>query len=224
MSNLTEKLFYRCHLPHWHPERATYFITFRLVGSLPHSVLEAWRKDSVRNHPTKRLQLEHRRKWFRKFESVMHAGGSGPMWLANPEVADMVAESLHYRDEKVFTLDCFCIMPNHVHMVITPLKKGSPTGHATSTLQQTTIPGIMHSLKSYTGLQANKILDRSGPFWEMESFDHWLRTPEHWRHAVRYILENPVHAKLVAKPEDYPWNYCRDGYAWLFGDRNEKGG
>ena len=47
----------------------------------------------------------------------------GPFWLRDPRIADLVAESMHYRDGRVYDLEAFCIIPNHVHIVYTPLPK-----------------------------------------------------------------------------------------------------
>ncbi|CAM2068283.1 Y1-Tnp domain-containing protein [Sulfidibacter corallicola] len=210
MPNLTGKNFYRCHLPHWHPGKVSSFITFRLVGSLPRDVLDTWRKESKPPSESKSQRWQRRRQWFRKFESLLHQGASGPLWLGDSGVAQMIAECLHYRHDRVFFLDCFCIMPNHVHMVINPLiQQGEPS---TSALMWGSIPGIMHSLKSYTAHEANKMLGRTGPFWAKESFDHWLRSLEHWQRAVSYVMENPVRAGLATIPSEYPWSFSRFGY------------
>ena len=51
----------------------------------------------------------------------MHSTRAGPLWLGEPRIAELVREALHYRDGKVYRLDAFCIMPNHVHIVFAPL-------------------------------------------------------------------------------------------------------
>jgi REP-associated tyrosine transposase len=67
----------------------------------------------------------------------------------------------------------------------------------------------MHSLKLYTAREANKVLQRSGTFWEHESFDHYIRNEAEWKRTVKYVLENPVKAGLVRTWQDWPWNYLR---------------
>jgi hypothetical protein len=88
-------------------------------------------------------------------------------------------------------------MPNHVHVLITPLAP---------------VPKIMHSLKGYTAREANLLLDRTGlPFWQRESYDHWVRDGEFER-IRRYIELNPVRAGLVGEACLYPWSSaaCRE--------------
>jgi putative transposase len=71
----------------------------------------------------------------------------------------------------------------------------------------------MHSLKSYTGHEANKILGRTGSFWQHESYDHWVRDDEELARIVAYINANPVKAGLTKYAHEYPWCSAHD--RWL---------
>ena len=113
----------------------------------------------------------------------------------------MVADSLHFRDDKIYTLDAFSIMSNHAHIVITPLAKSEGIFHA--------LPAIMHSLKRYTAYQANLLLGREGEFWQGESYDHVVRDEAEYRRIVTYVLNNPVKAGLVETWEQWRWNFRR---------------
>ncbi|CAM2065378.1 Y1-Tnp domain-containing protein [Sulfidibacter corallicola] len=206
MEKISTKPFYRRHLPHWNPANATYFVTIRLAGSVPKVVLQNYREEMKTQEIPRTERFKRRRTWFRKFESLLHHDPVGPVWLSQPTVAQMVVDCLHYRHGKVYSLDCFCIMPNHLHLIFCPLKSGSGLS---SKVSSPSLPGIMHSLKSYTAHQANKILGREGPFWAQESFDHWLRSPAHWRLAVDYVLDNPVKAGFVEAWQQYPWCFTR---------------
>ena len=65
----------------------------------------------------------------------------------------------------------------------------------------------MQSIKGASAREANKILGISGkPFWQHESYDHLVRTPEEFSRIRRYIEYNPVKAGLAAIPEDYRWS------------------
>jgi putative transposase len=82
-------------------------------------------------------------------------------------------------------------MPNHVHMLIWP--KIAPQR-------------LMKSFKGYTARHANKILRTTGePFWQKESYDHWVRNEEELERIRKYIENNPVRAGLVADAREYPW-------------------
>jgi len=113
----------------------------------------------------------------------------------------LVAEALHYRDGKVYGLDAYCIMPNHVHVVFTPLPEGADSYCAVST--------IMHSLKRHTAHQANRVLGRQGTFWQGESYDHVVRDEEELHRIITYVLNNPVKGGLVQIRDDWRWKYCK---------------
>jgi putative DNA methylase len=52
-----------------------------------------------------------------------------------------------------------------------------------------------------------RIMGRTGsPFWQDESYDHWVRGPEELAKIVRYIEENPVAAGLVSRGENWRWS------------------
>lgn len=68
------------------------------------------------------------------------------------------------------------------------------------------LSSIMHSLKSYTASQANRILDRTGRFWQHESYDHWVRDLDELERIADYIRLNPVRAGLCALPTDWTFS------------------
>ncbi|GAG26629.1 unnamed protein product [marine sediment metagenome] len=166
LNTLEFKPFYRRHLPHIQLPGATLFITFRLAGSIPAKVIQQLRAEARRGEGaltripdhqerTNRAYREQRR-LFGKWDTALDTTQDGPSWLRDPRIADLVAESLHHRDGRVYDLDAFCVMPNHVHVVYIPLPKADGTYHA--------ISAIMHSLKRYTARQSNLLLGREGSF------------------------------------------------------------
>jgi len=88
--------------------------------------------------------------------------GYGTCQLAQPEIAELVADALQHFDGERYLLGSFVIMPNHVHALVRPVM-----GHELSK--------ILHSWKSFTATQANRRLQRTGTFWQEESFDHIVR-------------------------------------------------
>ena len=183
------KQFYRRKLPHIQPPNATFFVTFRLAGSVPKSVLEQWKQEKrwleneldrvirigdVTNVEIDEQQkgrlLDFHRRWFVKFEEILHQEETGPVWMKDPRVADLIQESLHYRDGNVFRLDSYSIMSNHVHTVFKPflndqslhMVEGShPLMYESA---DPTLGVIMKSLKGYTAHEANRLLGRKGGF------------------------------------------------------------
>ena len=83
-------------------------------------------------------------------------------------------------------------MPNRVRAVFQP---------------HMAMPVIMRWLKRRTGREANQILGRSGmPFWQDESFDHWVRSTEELRYLIEYVENNPLRAGLVEAKQQWRWS------------------
>ena len=205
------RLFYRRHLPHWQPAGATLFITFRLADSLPRVVIAALQeerdqKEQALSHISdaqerrKQAYLEKRRA-FGQWDTALHVSDNGPQWLADPRVAAVVVEALKYRDERVYDLLAFCVMPNHVHSVYAPLQGEDGMYYALHRIQQ--------SLKRHTARQANKALGRQGAFWQAESYDHVVRDAGELARVLQYVANNPVKAGLVSDWEAWPWTYVK---------------
>ena len=122
--------------------------------------------------------------------------GHGSCYLNNLDIAEMVQNALLFHDQKKYRLRAWVVMPNHGHMLCTPC-----TGYS--------LAQIMHSLKSFTSNEANKMLGRAGRFWQKEYFDRYLRNARHYAKVLAYIENNPVKANLCEKPEDWPFSSAR---------------
>jgi REP element-mobilizing transposase RayT len=94
-------------------------------------------------------------------------------------------------------MHAFVVMPDHVHMLFTPLEDGEGGLHR--------LAKIMNSIKGASSHSVNKLLERKGTLWEPESFDRILRTDDDFEFRLDYIVQNPVVAGLAAKPDDYRW-------------------
>ena len=230
MGNYEYKFFYRRNLPHYQPAQAKFFITFRLADSLPMRVLEELKnlkeqmKKSVEQlgdrKQKKELNYENHRRWFGRYDDYLDRAETGPRWLSDPRIAKLVDDSIKFRDGKVYHLDAFCIMPNHVHLVIEPLivtqfakLRDNQEEERFSKSRYSGLPQslsrILHSLKLYTGRRANLFLAREGKFWLHENYDHVVRDEGEWERIMNYVLYNPVKAKLVDSWEQWEWSYCK---------------
>src|SRR5436309_7676150 len=104
----------------------------------------------------------------------------------------MVQNALLFHDRVKYRLSAWVVMPNHIHLLCTPL------GHS--------LAQIMHSLKSFTSSEANKMLGRSGRFWQKEYFDRFIRNARHFAKVVKYIENNPVNARMCERQEDWTFS------------------
>jgi REP element-mobilizing transposase RayT len=203
MSNLDPKSYYKRNLPHLHPAKRTFFITCRLHGAIPRSLYREWEEIKNQDLELPEEESPKRKAWFKKMDACLDGGGFGPTWLADERVAQMVFNSLSYRNGKVWVLICFCIMPNHLHMVFEHLDDPEMK----EDLGRGSLSGIMHSFKLWTAREGNKILGRSGQFWDHESYDHVVRSGKALDRIVGYVINNPVKADLVRHWKDWPWTW-----------------
>ena len=210
-SRLEYQPFYRRNLPHIQPTGATFFITTRLHGSLPSEVILRLRDETERRlqiieataDPADKAELLYRveKRYFGRFDDLLDAAAEGPDWLRDPRIAGIVCDVLHNRDTITYDLIAYCVMPNHLHVVFTPLLRDADNYHSLSR--------IMHVMKGYTAYEANDLLVRKGTFWQGESYDHFVRDAAELQRIVYYVIWNPVKAGLVAEWTDWPWTYWK---------------
>ncbi|MGH9713916.1 MAG: transposase [Candidatus Acidiferrales bacterium] len=181
----------RGRLPHWEAAQATYAVVFRLADSLPKAVLkeiEFERQDILQAAHVMGRELSARERkrledlFTDKIESFLDAG-AGSCFLANPAVAKMTSQALRHFDGDRYHLFVWCVMPNHVHVVFRPLGKNS-------------LSQIVHSWKSFSAKEANRILKRSGKFWQHEYYDHLIQDEMEFSRTANYVLKNPQMAGL----------------------------
>jgi putative DNA methylase len=117
----------------------------------------------------------------------------GPQFLRNPEVARAVVDAIQYVESPLglYCVDAYVVMANHVHMLVEPLVP---------------LARFMKAVKNCSAREANRLLGRSGPFWQAESYDHWVRDGTERERIRAYIHENPVKAGLVGVAEEDRWS------------------
>jgi REP element-mobilizing transposase RayT len=201
-SDLVSGFHSRKVLPHLKREGASYFVTFRLAGTLPREVLLKLKaeRESVLRHAlvAKRPLTWHEQEGlFRWYSSRVDAyldAAHGECWLRQADIAGLVSGALRFFMGERYELGAWVVMPNHIHAVLHPLPGW-------------TLSKILKSWKGYTAREANKILGRIGEkFWQTESFDHVIRDDEDAHRCCLYTTMNPVNARLCARPEDWLWS------------------
>ena len=208
----------RGYLPHWEAGERPQSVTFRLHDSLPREVREqiaaraaaetltakrarasrphglprAGKENEPPTHAAKMASLQRE-----AFEAALDAG-YGACYLRDPAIARLVEDALLHFDGTRYTLHAWIIMPNHVHVLFTPLHDNS-------------LSSILHWWKSFTAKQANKKLNRRGAFWQEEYFDRMIRDEKHFTAAKDYIEQNAVNAGLCQLAEAWPFGSAARG-------------
>ena len=175
----------RGYLPHYDPEHHLQSVTFRLADSIPRHALERC-VDEMNRLPDGNLRYR------RRLEQVMDSG-LGECWLGKAEVAGLMQEQLLLGHGSAYDLHAWVIMPNHVHVLYRPA-------------EGQTLGSVVGRWKSCVAHDVNRRFGRSGALWMRECWDRFIRDEEHYYRVKAYIHDNPVKARLVVRPEDWPWS------------------
>jgi REP element-mobilizing transposase RayT len=173
--------FYRRRLPHIYEVGRSVFLTWRLHDSLPpHWIF-----------PKDALTTGHA---FAAMDRLLDETRTGAFYMRQTAVADMIEEAIQYNATILghYRLHAFVVMPNHVHLLVTPL---------------VALPKLTKSLKGITSKRANAMLGLTGTtFWQEESYDRLVRTEREFEKTRNYIELNPVRAGLVVEASEYRWS------------------
>ena len=143
------------------------------------------------------LTWQEREELFRWYSTRVDAyldAGHGECVLKQPKIAEVVVGALRYFEGQRYELRSWVVMPNHVHVVVWPKPPE-------------TLSKVLHSWKSYTSSEANKLLSRVGnSLWQTESYDHLIRDDADLARCCEYTTMNPVNARLCERPEEWKWS------------------
>ncbi|MEI6177292.1 MAG: vitamin B12 dependent-methionine synthase activation domain-containing protein, partial [Verrucomicrobiota bacterium] len=191
-------------LPHWHQDGATYAVTFRLADSLPAIVLKQYQsekrklldairqaEDSGDSQKAVQLRSELNDHYHKRMDLALDAG-HGSCLMKRPEIAAIVHDALGHYDGERYHLGAWCVMPNHVHLVICPKE-----GHSLSS--------ILQGIKSASSKKINGLTGGKGTVWQKESYDHIIRDADDYWNQRAYILRNPKTAGLNG------WDFVGEG-------------
>jgi len=190
-------------LPHWKLDGGIYAATFRLADSLPAEVFEklhakkrillaqladVTRSAGSRSALERMLELRAELANLQTAEIDLELDrGHGSCLFRDDRCASLVAEALRHSDGTRYSLLAWCVMPNHVHVVL-------------KTMAGEDLEKILHSWKSFTAHEINKIRNATGAVWQKESYDHLIRDGEDLNNQVTYVLAKP--RKLAS---DWQW-------------------
>ena len=188
-------------LPHWVQAGTLCFVTWRTADSLPKDVIG--RLAAERGRLLANYGLSEHGDWRREIAKLSAADRGRVHWrlfsawdeeldraagecvLARPELSQIVADSLLHFDGDRYELTDFVVMPNHVHLIA-----AFPS--------EELLFKQCESWKRFTAREIQKRLARQGEFWQVDQFDHLVRSEEDFAKYRKYIAENPKKAGLEA--------------------------
>ncbi len=119
------------------------------------------------------------------------------------EIAELMMSTLfHYRDSGASLLHEFVIMPDHVHLILTP----NP---------ETSLEKAVQLIKGGSSHRIHKERGNRMEIWQVGFHDWTIRDTEDWKAKANYIHMNPVRARLCERAEDWPYSsasgrFCLD--------------
>ena len=196
------------NLPHKFDDLKPVFITFRLKFTIPQSMMNEYNKKRTKWHEnyrtlTPEAQLEadeSKDSWFFNwFDELLAKEQETPQILDREDLTQIIGRSLIHFDNLRYTLLAYCVMPNHVHVLICLREQSSGAVFSPQ--------HIVYSWKRYTATTINKLLQRQGSLWQKESYDHLIRNSDELYRTIDYIIQNPVKAGLVKDWKLWKGNY-----------------
>ena len=180
----------RKRLPHWDVTHGIYFITFNLFDAIPRHIREQIREEAeaqLKLIRAERGAAPETEEWIQAKLGEALDNNYGSCFMRDERIASMIADAITHFDGERYGLLAWCVMPNHVHALLT-LTSGER------------IERVIHSWKSYTSKEANKLLRRGGEFWQEDYFDRSVRDSRELQQTIEYVLNNPAKAGLVDWP------------------------
>jgi putative transposase len=111
-----------------------------------------------------------------------------------PEIAEILVQTiLNHRERGTYLLHEFVVMPNHLHILLTP--------SATTNLEK-----AVQFIKGGSSHAIHKEHGRRMEIWQEDFHDWTVRDDDDWRSKVEYIRLNPVRAHLVANAEEWAYS------------------
>ncbi len=196
---------HRGTLPHIQEEGRIFSVTWRLAFTLPQVILnildEMHEFDQLKQDNSITAEVYERRYAIlaNQYDDYLGKLKDPELDLSQPHFAKIVCQALRFYHLKLYLLHAYCVMPNHLHLLIQPLPNNNNEFPKNS--------DIVRKIKSWTAHQINVILNREGTIWQHEYFDRYIRNQADYGRTVQYFLGNPVKAKLAKQHEAWPWSY-----------------
>jgi REP element-mobilizing transposase RayT len=182
---MQELRYSRGYLPHIEVDNRPQFVTWRLHDAVPEHLIQQWQLELASQDQELRGRELARR--IEKYSDLGH----GSCLLKEMRAARAMQEHLFELHGKSLVLHAWCVMPNHVHSLFTPLEQLGP---------------LMQRIKGASARKINLAMDRNGKLWQREYFDRYIRDEEHFRRVSEYVEWNPAKANLVEDPALYSWS------------------
>ncbi|HVT29268.1 MAG TPA: transposase [Lacipirellulaceae bacterium] len=202
---------YHRHHPHQIPDGFPIFLTWNLKGAMPKNRISQIQRERIRlereplrkNESHRDRAIRHSKILFAHADQYLDTCHCGPHYLRDDAATEIVENAIVKGANDRFILWAWCIMANHVHVLLTPKAELSE---------------VTRRLKGATSYEINRLHDNLGRVvWQDESYDHWGRDEDELLRIIHYIENNPVKADLCAQASDWRRSSARLRDSWPIG-------
>ncbi len=116
-----------------------------------------------------------------------------PVFLEDLDFQRYLRYLKKYKKKFETRLYSFCLMPNHVHLLVCPNNKEN---------LKKFMHGVNMSYAKYFNYKYNKV----GHIWQNRYLSRLISKDEYFINCINYIEFNPIRAKLTDRVETYPWS------------------
>lgn len=216
---MERKEYYRNNLPHFQQPGQSYFVTCCLKSAVPPKALKDYGTqlellknniDFLKNHKASEGKINQikseyrimRKKYIKAYDDLLHEQTDYIVNLSDEQNRKIMFDAFLFWEGNKIENEAFCVMPNHFHWVF-------HTKETDNEGKLVYLQDVLHSIKSFTAKELNRLANRNGQLWQRESFDTTIRDEKHLYSAIEYTLNNPVAAGYVNNREDWKGNWSR---------------
>jgi len=203
----------RRRLPHWDVPTAAYFVTVCLDGSIPARGLLDLQNYRAELDRRPRPKDQNQQEWavtrwkmgFARMDLWLDQAEAA-RFLEDGRLAQIVVDALLFFAGERYDLLGYVVMPSHFHWVFQPLERWVNGLRPDKHRRRTPRERLVHSIDRYSAYRCNQVLGRTGPFWQREPYDHWIRSPDELERILLYVEANPVRAQLAQPPNEFRYS------------------
>lgn len=111
-------------------------------------------------------------------------------WLDYEEYLSLLKK---YAEKWKLSILAYCLMPNHVHLLIKPRSENA-------------LAKMMQGIAQFYAKYINRKYQRTGRLWECRYFSSLVDSERYLWTVVRYIEQNPLRANMAERESDYPYS------------------
>jgi len=200
---------HRRFLPHHQETQQIISLCWRLAFTLPrhlHLILQDLKNIllQVEKHPDPHIhefELQQYAQKILEYDEFLGKFELEGLSLCEQPFAGMLCNALRFYAGNLYDLHAYCVMPNHLHLLIEPLPDANQRYHRVSV--------IVQRIKSYTSTKINQLRGKTGKVWSDDYYDRYIRSERDYYNVLEYILLNPVKAGLVNDWEDWEFSFSK---------------